>query len=361
MSRFQADMGKEQTQCNISSSIDHTRTARKRPSRYRWVLLTLLIIALVLRQWQPQTTSQVHEFRWADITPNRTLTFHPCFGGPYQCARLAVPLNWNASSDIRDHGRGFEAAIAIVKLPAKVPITDPRHGGLVVTNPGGPGESGVLQLLLDGKHLQTVLDVPPDDKEDGKFFDILSFDPRGVNNTTPAVRCFPDAFNMQTWLLRGLDYGLLWDSESIVGLEWARAEAFGASCSADHGEEDALPFINTAQVVEDMVEILEQEGKRRAAEAEALLADAETQFTRLEAEEIRTRTAYQPGQEKLQYWGFSYGTTVGSTFAAMHPDKVRRVVLDGNSKWHAVSAVLNLGDHAAETYCQWTQRTITEA
>jgi pimeloyl-ACP methyl ester carboxylesterase len=35
------------------------------------------------------------------------------------------------------------------------------------------------------------------------------------------------------------------------------------------------------------------------------------------------------GDEKLTYLGYSYGTTLGSTYAEMYPDKVRAFVLDG--------------------------------
>lgn len=278
------------------------------------------------------------DFRWTDIAPSRSLQYKPCFG-PYQCARLSVPLNWNASAEDRD--KGPRAAVAVAKLPAKVPVTDPRYGGLIMLNPGGPGESGVFQVLSDGTHVQTVLDspLPPQQPlgegvDGGKYFDIVSFDPRGVNNTTPALECFPDAFNRQTWALRFLDAGLLWDSESTVGLEWARAGAMGASCSAGRmGDGSILPYVNTAQVVGDMVDIIEKEGELRAKQAKEGLESARAAgepFTQQAEQEILQRTAYEPGQEKIQFWGMSYGTTIGSTFTAMHPDKIHRLVLDGN-------------------------------
>jgi pimeloyl-ACP methyl ester carboxylesterase len=37
------------------------------------------------------------------------------------------------------------------------------------------------------------------------------------------------------------------------------------------------------------------------------------------------------GYETIDYWGFSYGTVLGTMYAAMFPDRVGRMVLDGNS------------------------------
>lgn len=256
-----------------------------------------------------------NDFRWGDITPTRTLRYTPCWHS-FQCARLSVPMNWNDTD--RDGENGPRAAVAIIKLPARVPVTDARYGGPVILNPGGPGESGIYQVLSDGQHLQTIVDsqIDPDeitagDMRTGRYFDILSFDPRGVNNTTPPLKCFPDVFNQQSWLLRFPDIGLLWDSESIVGFERARASAMGASCSSGGVGEHVLPYLSTPQVVEDIVEIIEKEGQWRSDEAQRLIGPSNSHKEDF-GEEMKLdalqRTAHRPGHEKLQYWGMSYGT-----------------------------------------------------
>jgi hypothetical protein len=92
------------------------------------------------------------------------LVYHDCFGG-FQCARLQVPLDWNAEEGTDNR----TAEIALIKVPATVPVTDSRYGGAVVLNPGnsyrsatynptiglltreigGPGGSGVSLVLTE--------------------------------------------------------------------------------------------------------------------------------------------------------------------------------------------------------------------
>lgn len=271
-------------------------------------------------------------FRWNDITPSESLQYTDCFSS-FLCARLSVPLNWNATYP---EDSTPQAALAVIKLPAKVPVTDPRYGGPIIVNPGGPGESGVYQVLTDGTNLQTVVDSsilpeagPGNVKSDAKYFDLLSFDPRGVNNTIPRLRCFPDAFNQQVWQLQSPDYGLLWHSESIIGLEWGRASALGASCSAEQEDGGILPYLNTPQTARDMLHIVEKESQWRGRQTVQLSKSEPVHLSQLEMTDGSMRKPYHPDDAKIQYWGMSYGTLLGATFAAMYPDRVGRLILDG--------------------------------
>lgn len=60
----------------------------------------------------------------------------------------------------REDGRGRRVAIAMARLPAKVPVTDPRYGGAVLINPGTRRQSGFKMSLLCAYTLQ----VAPEDQ-----------------------------------------------------------------------------------------------------------------------------------------------------------------------------------------------------
>lgn len=168
-------------------------------------------------------------------------------------------------------------------------------------NPGGPGESDVYQVLSAGKHVQVILDsqISPDEPNDGKYFEIIGFDPRGVKNTTPRLRCFPDAFNQQYWLLKFPDYSFLWGYESVLGMEWARAEAMGASCQREGDENDMARYANTAQTANDMLEFVERHGDWREKMASVIMVAENVPPEEQMA--IVERTARKKGEEKIQY------------------------------------------------------------
>ncbi len=95
------------------------------------------------------------------------LSWHDC-GDGFQCGTIHMPLDYNRPDVNR-------IAMSVIRLPAE----GPRKGSLLI-NPGGPGGSGV-QFVRDAAR-QYGADLR-------KNFDLVGFDPRGVNQTKPAVRC----------------------------------------------------------------------------------------------------------------------------------------------------------------------------
>ncbi|KAJ6006149.1 hypothetical protein N7451_004093 [Penicillium sp. IBT 35674x] len=209
-------------------------------------------------------------------------------------------MDWNNTSD-------SQVAVALIRLPAKVDVSDPRYGGSILVNPGGPGGSGVNLVRLHGENLQTIIISPPSPNEsESKYFDIVAFDPRGVGFTTPSFTCFANAQQRLLWQIASSTDGLLGSSDVAFSRIWARKKALAEACD-EVGDERISTRMNTAIVAMDM-----------AAIAEALA------IWRRE----RTGKSHRDWN-KLQYWGFSYGTVLGETFASMYPHLVGRLVLDG--------------------------------
>ena len=62
----------------------------------------------------------------------KNLTWHTCYDDKFKCARLQVPMDWTGTSEQKHK----TVELAVIKVEATVPITDPSYGGAVVLNPG---------------------------------------------------------------------------------------------------------------------------------------------------------------------------------------------------------------------------------
>ncbi|KAK4540432.1 hypothetical protein LTR36_009178 [Oleoguttula mirabilis] len=268
-------------------------------------------------------------FLWDEVAPAKQLEWHPCFR-EFQCARLQVPMDWQGTSTEADR----TVELAVIKVEATVPVTHPSYGGAVVLNPGGPGGSGIGQVLRGGYSVRTILSAGPGaDSETAKHFDIISFDPRGVNNTRPMLTCFPNHLEAAAYSLVEQAYGMIDSSDTSFDNLWAGKRAVAEGCSKRAAEEGIGKHMSTAPVARDIVEIFERHGEWREKEGQRLLRSM-FKAPSDEKEAIVTRTAYRPGKEMVQYWGISYGTILGATLSAMFPERVHRAVLDGVADSH---------------------------
>ncbi|CAE7104435.1 unnamed protein product [Rhizoctonia solani] len=213
------------------------------------------------------------------------ITWFPCpDSDSTQCAFYEVPMDYTDSSN------GDNVSIFMRKFPASVP-SDQRLGSILV-NPGGPGGSGTQWVAAAGQSMSVIIE--------GKY-DLIGFDPRGINLTGPSTSCFDteSKFLAREYQLRilGAPFPHIGGAaeRSHVAEIVALQSGQGAAC-AQNGNHKMLRSVGTVAVAKDMARI-----------AEAL------------------------GEGGLNYWGYSYGTILGSTFAALFPDLVNRMVLDGVS------------------------------
>jgi pimeloyl-ACP methyl ester carboxylesterase len=196
------------------------------------------------------------------------LTWSDC-GQGFQCADATVPLDYA-------HPRGRTITIAMIKLPA----TDPAHRiGSLFTNPGGPGGSGTDFVRQAARSVYSP--------QVRARFDVIGFDPRFIGASRPAATCVSDAELND----------LLGD---VPAVPWTRALArrtydayaqFSARCAQ---RSPFLAYGSTANVARDM-DLLRQ----------------------------------AVGDRKLNYVGYSYGSILGQTYAALFPSRIRSLTIDG--------------------------------
>jgi pimeloyl-ACP methyl ester carboxylesterase len=185
----------------------------------------------------------------------------------FQCATVPAPLDY-------DDPRGVQIGISVIRLPAAEP--GQRIGSLLL-NPGGPGGSGV-DMARDVAKLMPL--------EVRARFDIVGFDPRGTNRSTP-LRCF-DTFEQAIAIWPPFPYP---DTPAEEQAQRVADNKLAAACARHGGA--ILNHMSSADAARDM-DLL--------------------------------RAAF--GDRKLTYLGFSYGSALGQNYANLFPSRVRALVID---------------------------------
>ena len=290
----------------------------------RWLVVLLLLVGLVgcsvgrVSPPGPTVTPEVSLPPVPSVTTTAALDARPVLPmNDYRPAGFTDPpagqgleryaqqgLDWQPCgavlcADVRvplDYDRPDRTAITLAL--AKAPATAPTRLGSLFLNPGGPGGSGVdlVQAFrpvgLGG-------------------YDLIGWDPRGVGRSTP-VQCYP-ATDLERY--DAIDVSPDDPGERQTLLEEERA--FGAACLARSGE--LLTHISTAETVRDL--------------------------------DLLRRLV---GSPKLDYLGFSYGTTIGALYADRYPDQVGRMVLDGATDLTGESVPQVLGfERALTSFATW--------
>ncbi|KAJ4147401.1 hypothetical protein LMH87_001922 [Akanthomyces muscarius] len=258
-------------------------------------------------------------FDWDAITPSHDLEYHACYE-TFQCARLLLPLDWQDNSSSSSNAT---IALALIQSPASVPVDDATYAGPVLSNPGGPGGSGVGHLLRAAAQHRAMVDTPGK-----KHFEFVSFDPRGIGRTTPQVNCYPGGNLARTAAtLKARGSGGLNGGPAAVPWNLGLAELAGGRCDVANGE--LLKYVGTTSVARDMLAVVEKideynkKQKKKTAKKEAKAVEGDAQL------ELRSVGSDKDDLPRLQYLGFSYGTVLGNYFASMFPERIGRILLDG--------------------------------
>lgn len=198
------------------------------------------------------------------------VTFGPCttpslVTAGAQCGFVTVPLDYANPA-------GQKIRIAISRIAHKTP----QSQGIMLVNPGGPGGSGLGLSRLQSR-------VP---NGAGNGYDWIGFDPRGVGASEPSLSCD------KTYAGYNRPYYVATEDPRAEAAWLAKTSRYTAACAV--AGRDLLKHLRTTDTVEDMESI------RKAL-----------------------------GEQQINFYGFSYGTYLGTTYATLHPQQTRRMVLDG--------------------------------
>ncbi|GAB2933848.1 alpha/beta hydrolase [Streptomyces mayteni] len=187
-------------------------------------------------------------------------------GEDWECATMTAPLDYtNPEGDTID--------IAMIRARTKAKGDD-RIGSLIF-NFGGPGGSGVATLPAFGADYAKL----------NSRYDLVSFDPRGVGDSE-GVQCL-DNQQLDEYFAADADPRTADERRAFVD----RLKEFDQGCEDRAG--NLLPHLTTTNTARDL--------------------------------DLMRKVL---GDDKLHYFGISYGTELGGVYAHLFPRRVGRAALD---------------------------------
>jgi pimeloyl-ACP methyl ester carboxylesterase len=211
-----------------------------------------------------------------------------------KCGYLSVPLNYSDPW-------GPKIKIAVSRILHTSSAKNYR--GIILTNPGGPGGSGLdlnmyLIAQLQADHLSAA----------AADYDWIGFDPRGVGSSLPALSCEPNYFS-------GDRESYDPTTQSILSYWLDRTKAYDRACEDKSAAQSALlDNMTTIDSARDMNSI---------------------------------RQALVGPRGKMSYYGFSYGTYLGQVYATLYPHTLNQLILDSNVDPRSVWYKANLDQDIA--------------
>ncbi|KAJ4363844.1 hypothetical protein N0V95_000913 [Ascochyta clinopodiicola] len=205
------------------------------------------------------------------------------------CSLLEVPLDYSNQSV-------GTVNLAIIKRPG-----GSEDAQEVLLNSGGPGGSSVAMVVSDYEAVQDKI---------GTQYSLIGIDPRGVANSGPSSDCFANSSHVaRNSFLSEIYTPPDITSDYALHRNHAYMRGYGKWCSSVYAVNDTAKYASTVATAQDMLHYIE----------------------------VRAKSKGEPPEEaKLWYYGISYGTILGGTFASLYPDRIGRMIIDG---------VMDLEDH----------------
>ena len=194
-----------------------------------------------------------------------------------KCGYLSVPLDYSDPS-----GPQIEIAVSRIQHTSSAK----NYRGIILTNPGGPGGSGL------GLNVYLVAQLKADKLSGAAAdYDWIGFDPRGVGSSIPAISCEPNHFSADR-----PSYDPT--TQSLLNYWLTSSQGYDQACATKSSTQSALlDNMTTVDSAKDM-------------------------------NSIRQSLVGKHG--KMSYYGFSYGTYLGQVYATLYPHTLNQLILDSN-------------------------------